>query len=192
MRTAILERKTKETAIKIELDLDGAGECKISTGIGFFDHMLEAFAFRAGIGLRLECVGDLEVDAHHTVEDVGICLGQAILDALGERRGIVRYANCALPMDEALVNCAADISGRGFLVYNAEISAENCGDFPTELAEEFFRALAHNAGITLHINLAYGKNAHHILEAIFKAAGLVLGTATRIISDKIPSTKGVL
>ncbi|MCL2224771.1 MAG: imidazoleglycerol-phosphate dehydratase HisB [Defluviitaleaceae bacterium] len=192
MRKSVFERRTKETYVNIDLNLDLADQSEIFTGIGFFDHMLEAMTFRAGFTMQIQCQGDLQVDAHHTIEDVGICIGQAIKTALDDKRGITRYASCAMPMDEALVNCAIDISGRGLLVFNAEIPTEMCGTFPTEMTEEFFRALAHNAGITLHINLAYGKNAHHIIEAIFKAVGLVLGTATRLNSDVTPSTKGVL
>lgn len=192
MRKSIFERETKETSIKVGLNLDLAEQNKISTGIGFFDHMLEAMAFRAGFSLQAECRGDLHVDAHHTVEDIGICVGQALKAALGDKRGITRYAVCSVPMDEALVNCALDISGRGFLVFNADIPAEMCGSFPTETAEEFFRALAQNAGLTLHINLAYGRNAHHILEAIFKAVGIALRNAVCVTSDTMPSTKGVI
>jgi imidazoleglycerol-phosphate dehydratase len=192
MRKAVLERRTKETFINIDLNLDLREQSEIFTGVGFFDHMLEAFALRAGFSLQLECQGDLQVDAHHTIEDVGICLGQALKIALDDKRGIARYANCALPMDEALVNCAVDVSGRGFLVFNAEIPAQNCGTFPPEMTEEFFRAFALNAGITMHINLAYGKNSHHIIEGIFKAAGLTIGAATRVNGTEISSTKGVL
>ncbi|MCL1877928.1 MAG: imidazoleglycerol-phosphate dehydratase HisB [Defluviitaleaceae bacterium] len=192
MRKSVFERRTNETFINIDLNLDVKGENKISSGIGFFDHMLELLAFRAGISLRLECRGDLHVDAHHTVEDVGICVGQAIKNALGDKAGIARYGTASLPMDEALANVALDICGRGHLVFNAEIPAENCGTFPTELTEEFFRALANNAGITLHINLAYGKNSHHIIEAIFKAVGIALREAIAINGIEISSTKGVL
>ncbi|MCL2357784.1 MAG: imidazoleglycerol-phosphate dehydratase HisB [Defluviitaleaceae bacterium] len=192
MREAIFERRTKETHINIDLNLDSGDESEIATGVGFFDHMLDLLAFRAGFALQLECDGDLYIDAHHTVEDTGICVGLALKTALGEKVGIARYGTASLPMDEALVNVALDISGRGYLVFNAEIPAENCGTFPTELAEEFFRAFAHNAGITLHINLVYGKNAHHILEAIFKAVGIALAQAVAITGTGIPSTKGVI
>jgi imidazoleglycerol-phosphate dehydratase len=193
MRKGVLERRTNETFINVDLNLDGgANELEVFTGIGFFDHMLELFAFRAGISLRLECQGDLQIDCHHTVEDVGICIGQAIKTALDDKAGITRYGASALPMDEVLVNCAMDICGRGLLIFNAEISAEKCGTFETELTEEFFRALAHNAGITLHINLAYGKNSHHIIEAIFKSVGCALKQAVEITGNIISSTKGML
>ena len=197
MRSATFERKTNETNIKIAIELDFSDSAKqneISTGIGFFDHMLNLLAFRAGFFLRLTCDGDLQVDAHHTVEDVGICIGEALKTAMGDKGGITRYGTASLPMDEALINVALDVSGRGLLVYNAEISAQMCGTFPTEMTEEFFRALAHNAGITLHINVPYGKNAHHIIEGMFKAVGNALGQAAKITNpDGLPpSTKGVL
>jgi len=166
---------------------------KIHTGIGFFDHMLELFAFRAGFALEVNCQGDLHVDGHHTVEDVGICLGQALAAALGDKVGITRYGTASIPMDESLAHCTLDISGRGFLVFNAALPAPIVGGFDTELVEEFFRALAHNAGITLHINLAYGSNTHHIIEAIFKAFGCALGQAVcKTGLDSVSSTKGVL
>jgi len=193
MREAVLERTTKETTINVDLSLDKIEDCYINTGIGFFDHMLNLFAFRAGITLDVTCNGDLHVDGHHTVEDVGIAIGQTIKKALGDKKGIVRYGSASLPMDEALVHCVLDISNRGFLVFNAELPAQKVGEFETELTEEFFRAVALEAGITLHINLAYGKNTHHIIEAIFKAFGVALGQAiTQTDSDDIPSTKGVL
>ncbi|MDR0272033.1 MAG: imidazoleglycerol-phosphate dehydratase HisB [Clostridiales bacterium] len=192
MRKSVLERRTNETFINLDLNLDLKDQSEIYTGIGFFDHMLELLAFRAGVSLQLECQGDLQIDNHHTVEDVGICLGQALKIALDDKAGIARYASVSLPMDEVLVNCALDICGRGHLVFNAEISAEKCGTFETEMTEEFFRAFAHNAGVTLHINLAYGKNAHHIIEAMFKALGCALGEAIKVDGIEIPSTKGVL
>ena len=193
MREAILERITKETAIKLRLNLDSAGESSIKTGIGFFDHMLTLFAFRAGITLEVTCEGDLEVDGHHTVEDVGITLGQAIAKALGDKRGIARYGDVTLPMDETLVNAALDISGRPYLVFHAKFPVPRLGDFETELVEEFFRALVLHAGLTLHINLVYGSNTHHIAEAIFKACGAAFGKAVALTGDtNIPSTKGVL
>jgi imidazoleglycerol-phosphate dehydratase len=192
MRKSVFERRTNETFINIDLNLDLSDQSEIFTGIGFFDHMLDAMTFRSGFTVQIECQGDLQIDAHHTVEDVGICIGQALKIALDEKRGITRFASSSTAMDEALVNCALDISGRGLLVYNADIPLQMCGNFPTELTEEFFRALAHNAGITLHINLAYGKNAHHIIEAMFKAVGTALGVATRITGESTPSTKGVL
>ncbi|MCL1842660.1 MAG: imidazoleglycerol-phosphate dehydratase HisB [Defluviitaleaceae bacterium] len=194
MRKSVFERRTKETFVNIDLNLDVANQSQIFTGIGFFDHMLEAMMFRAEFSLQVECQGDLQVDAHHTVEDVGICVGEAIKNALGDKSGIIRYGSSSMPMDEALVNCAVDISGRGLLVFNAEsLPMQTCGTFPAELAEEFFRAVAHNAGITLHINLAYGHNTHHILEAMFKAVGVALGQGVRASGlNHMPSTKGML
>ena len=192
MRTGVYQRKTNETKVSVNLNLDKHEASKISTGIGFFDHMLELFAFRAGLTLEVTCQGDLHVDGHHTVEDIGICLGRALEAALGDKAGITRYGNAWLPMDESLVHTALDISGRGFLVYNAELPAEKAGDFDTELVEEFLRAFAHNAGITLHINLSYGRNTHHIIEAMFKALGCALAQAVKITGQDISSTKGVL
>jgi len=187
-----LERKTNETAVKIQLNLDEKGAGEIQTGIGFLDHMLELFAFRAGIALNVSCRGDLVVDGHHTAEDVGITLGQAIAIALGDKSGINRYGHAAIPMDESLADCVLDISGRPFLVFHADFPCERVGAFGTELVEEFFRALAQHAGITLHIRLLYGKNAHHMIEAIFKAFGCAFAQAARLAGDGVPSTKGVL
>lgn len=194
MRKSVFERRTKETYVNIGLNLDLAEQNQISTGIGFFDHMLNLMAFMGKFSMQAECQGDLQVDGHHTVEDVGICIGQALKIALDDKSGITRYGSASIPMDETLVNAALDISGRGFLVYNAEIPAQMCGTFPTELAEEFFRAVAHNAGITLHINVPYGRSSHHIIEGMFKAVGGALGQAVRIDSPGglPPSTKGVL
>ena len=169
-----------------------AGGAGINTGIGFFDHMLNLFAFRAGIALSVECKGDLEVDGHHTVEDVGISLGQAIQKALEDKKGITRYGEASIPMDECLASCALDISGRPFLVFNATFPTERIGSFETELTEEFFRALAFNSGMTLHINLVYGKNAHHMIEAMFKAFGCAFKQAAQITGTGVQSTKGVL
>jgi imidazoleglycerol-phosphate dehydratase len=192
MRKAVYERKTKETAIKLEINLDSRSKGEISSGIGFFNHMLDLFAFWAGVEMHVECEGDLHIDGHHTVEDIGLCLGQAVKTALGDKAGITRYASVSMPMDEALVNVALDISGRGLLVFNANLPAEMCGTFATELTEEFFRAFAVNAGITLHINMVYGKNTHHIIEAMFKATGLALGQAIQVKGTEVSSTKGVL
>jgi len=192
MRKAVLERRTNETYINLDLNLDLKDQSEIYTGIGFFDHMLDSLVFRAGITLQLECQGDLQVDGHHTVEDIGICLGQAMRTALDDKAGIARYGTASIPMDEALASCSLDISGRGYLVFNAEIPAKECGSFATDLTEEFFRAFAINAGITLHINLQYGQNSHHIIEAIFKAVGLALGQAIKVDGIEISSTKGVL
>jgi len=179
--------------VKVSLCIDKSRPNKILTGIGFFDHMLELFAFRAGLALEVECLGDLHVDGHHTVEDVGICIGRALETALGDKAGIARYGAAWIPMDESLVHVILDISGRGFLIFNADLPSQTVGSFETELTEEFFRALAHNAGITLHINLSYGRNTHHIIEAMFKALGCALGQAIEKTGDNIvSSTKGVL
>ena len=192
MREAFLERKTNETSVKVGINLDKKGTSKIGTGIGFFDHMLELFAFRAGVTLNVECKGDLHVDLHHTVEDVGIVLGRAISGALGDKSGINRYGVATIPMDESLADCALDISGRPFLVFNAKFPSDLAGGFATELVEEFFRAVTRGGEITLHINLAYGKNTHHMIEAIFKAFGVALSQAIAMTGEGVPSTKGVL
>ena len=191
MRTAEITRKTKETDITVRLDLDG-GNADISTGIGFFDHMLTAFAVHGGMGLVVKAVGDLQVDGHHTVEDVGIVLGKAFKKALGDMKGIARYGTAFIPMDEALGFASIDISGRPFLVFNAEFSDDKIGDFDACLAEEFFRAFAFNAGVTLHLKCEYGKNGHHIAEAIFKAAAHAIKEAKTVSGNEILSTKGVL
>lgn len=191
MRKADITRKTKETVISASLNLDG-GEVKISTGIGFLDHMLTALGVHGGFGLTLAAKGDLEVDGHHTAEDVGIVLGKAFCEALGDKGGIVRYGNAYIPMDEALGFCAVDISGRPFLVFNAEFVNEKIGELDTCLIEEFMRAFAFNAGITLHLRCEYGKNDHHKAEALFKALAYALKTATRPNSGGVVSTKGVL
>lgn len=191
MRTAEIERNTKETQIKISLDLDG-GEVNISTGIGFFDHMLTAFGVHGGFGLNIQVNGDLEVDTHHTVEDTGIALGTAFKQALGDMGGINRYGSFYIPMDESLALCALDISNRPFLVFKANFNEEHCGDYETCCTEEFFRAFAVNAGITLHINLLYGSNSHHGIEAIFKAFAHAMKIAVSKSSGGVLSTKGVL
>ncbi|MDE5577843.1 MAG: imidazoleglycerol-phosphate dehydratase HisB [Oscillospiraceae bacterium] len=191
MRTAEINRKTKETDITVKLDLDG-GNVDISTGIGFFDHMLTAFAVHGGIGLTVKAVGDLQVDGHHTVEDVGIVLGKAFKEAIGDMKGIARYGTAFIPMDEALGFASIDISGRPFLVFNAEFSDDRIGEFDTCLAEEFFRAFAFNAGVTLHLKCEYGKNDHHIAEALFKAAAHAVKAAKAVSGSEILSTKGVL
>lgn len=191
MRTAELERKTKETDIKVKVSIEG-GESAIDTGIGFFDHMLTALAMHSGIGMAVSCRGDLKVDGHHTVEDVGIALGTALREALGDKKGIARYGSFFIPMDEALAFASLDISGRPFLVFDAALSQERCGDFDCCLALEFFRAFAFNAGMTLHIRLEYGSNAHHELEAIFKAVAHALRAACRMEYADTLSTKGVL
>ena len=191
MRQATITRKTKETDISALLNLDG-GEVKINTGIGFLDHMLTALGVHGGFGLTLAAKGDLEVDGHHTAEDVGIVLGKAFGEALGDKGGIVRYGSAFVPMDEALGFCAVDISGRPFLVFNAEFVNEKIGELDTCLIEEFMRAFAFNAGITLHLRCEYGKNDHHKAEALFKALAYALKAATRQNSGEIVSTKGVL
>lgn len=192
MRTAFIERNTKETQISVDLNLDG-GDVEISTGIGFFDHMLTAFAVHGGFGLKVRVTGDLEVDTHHTVEDTGIALGMAFKKALGDMSGIVRYGSFSVPMDEALANCVLDISNRPFLVFKASFEQELCGDYETCVTEEFFRAFAMNACITLHISVPYGANAHHEIEAVFKAVAHAMKIAVSKNQDgSVLSTKGVL
>lgn len=191
-RTAKIERKTKETDITALLTLDG-GEVKIDTGIGFLDHMLTALAVHGGFGLLLDAKGDLNVDGHHTAEDVGIVLGKAFDKALGDKSGIMRYGSAFIPMDESLGFCAVDISGRPYMVLNAEFTNERVGEFDTCLVEEFMRAFAFNAGITLHLRVEYGSNDHHKIEALFKALAYALKNAVRRNSDgSVVSTKGVL
>ena len=195
MRTATVARETKETAIKVSVDLDGTGAGARATGIGFFDHMLEQLARHSLIDMTIEARGDLHIDDHHTVEDTGIALGQALREALGDRAGIARYADALLPMDETLSRAAIDVSGRPFLVFRTEFPREKIGTFDTELVREFFQALALNAGITLHIETFYGANAHHIAESCFKAVARALKAAVAIDPRQggaIPSTKGTL
>lgn len=191
MRTAEIKRKTKETDISVALDLDG-GNVNIRTGIGFFDHMLTAFAVHGGFGLEVFVEGDLDVDTHHTVEDTGIALGAAFKKALGDMGGINRYGSFYIPMDESLALCALDISNRPFLVFNAEFKEERCGEYETCCTEEFFRAFAVNAGITLHLNVLYGSNSHHEIEAFFKAFAHAMKIAVAPSSGGVLSTKGVL
>lgn len=191
MRTATVERNTKETQIAATLCLDG-GEVAVSTGNGFFDHMLTAFAVHGGFGLQLTVQGDLEVDTHHTVEDTGIVLGQALRQTLGDFGGIARYGSFAVPMDESLARCDLDLSNRPFLVFRATFQQERCGDYETCVTEEFWRAFAVNAGITLHIDVPYGTNAHHQIEAVFKAVGHALHGAVQPTGGAVLSTKGVL
>lgn len=195
MRQSEIRRKTAETDIELRLSLDGTGISDIGTGCGFLDHMLTLFAKHGRFDLFLRCKGDTDVDFHHTTEDVGICLGDAMRTALGDMRGVTRYGHCILPMDEALILTAADLSGRGKLVYRMKIPTEKVGVFDTELAEEFFEAFARRAGITLHIRQLAGKNSHHIIEGAFKSAARTLRAAVRIDPDsagEIPSTKGLL
>ena len=191
MRTAQLTRTTKETDIRLALSLEG-GPVEIHTGIGFFDHMLTAFAFYGGLGLQIDAKGDLEVDGHHTVEDVGIVLGQAIRQALGDRKGIRRFASAFIPMDEALCFTALDFSNRPFLVFDAEMPQPIIGGYDSCLTEEFMRAFAVNSGLTLHMKCHYGKNAHHITEALFKSLGVAVKEAVQITGAGVTSTKGVL
>lgn len=195
MRTAEIKRKTAETDITLTLNLDGKGESKINSGNGFFDHMMTLFARHGKFDLELVCNGDTEVDFHHSAEDIGICLGMAFAKALGDKRGITRYGDIMLPMDEALVLAAVDISGRRTLVCDLELIRAKVGDFDTELVEEFLTAFVMNAGLTLHVKNLYGKNTHHIIEGAFKALGRVLCKAVSIdpnAKDTVPSTKGVL
>ena len=194
MRTATINRETKETNISLAINLDGAGKARLDTGVGFFDHMLDAFSRFALVDLEVACKGDLYVDEHHTIEDVGICLGKAIRQALGERAGIRRVGSAYMPMDEALAFAAIDISGRPYLAFTAEFATLRCGDMGTQMAEEFFRAVAVNAGLTVHLNTPAGRNDHHKLEALFKAFGLALRDAMAVDPrvSGVLSTKGAL
>lgn len=190
-RTAVVDRKTKETEINIALNLEG-GNVAVTTGIGFFDHMLTALGFYAGFGLEITAKGDLHVDAHHTVEDVGIVLGQALARALGDKAGITRFGTAFVPMDESLARVVLDISARPYLVYDAVMPQERIGDYDSCLTEEFLRALAIHGGLTLHVAGLYGGNAHHLTEAMFKALGLALKQAVAVSGQGVTSTKGVL
>ena len=195
MRKAEIKRKTKETDIAVAVDLDGTGKADIATGIGFLDHMLEQVARHGLIDMKIRAKGDLHIDQHHTAEDVGIALGQALKEALGDMRGITRYADVHLPMDEALTRSAVDVSGRPFLVWRVKFTRGKIGDFDTELVREFFQALAQNAAITLHVENLPGRNNHHIAESCFKAVARVLRAAFAIDprnSGSVPSTKGTL
>lgn len=195
MRTASKERNTKETKIKAKLNLDGSGKAKINTGCGFLDHMLTLFASHGKLDLEVNCQGDIEVDYHHTVEDVAIVIGALFKEALGDKKGIVRYGNMILPMDEALILTAIDFSGRSLLCYEANIRAKKVGDFDTELAEEFWMAFVRSASCTLHIRQLAGRNSHHIIEGMFKSAARSIRQAIAIDpeqKDNVPSTKGVL
>ena len=195
MRISTIERNTAETKIKLTLNIDGSGKSNINTGVGFFDHMLTLFARHGGFDLDVVCDGDIEVDAHHTVEDVGICLGKAFAEALGDRRGICRYGDIILPMDEALIIAACDLSGRDYLGYALDIPSYRVGDFDTELCEEFFKSFTREAKINLHLRQLAGTNSHHIIEGAFKAFARALSMATEIqekYKDDIPSTKGTI
>lgn len=191
MRTSEIRRETKETTVYVALDLEG-GDLSIDTGIGFFDHMLHALLFYAGFGGTVTCKGDLHVDGHHSVEDVGIVLGQALKAALGDKVGIRRFASAYVPMDESLEFCALDVSGRPYLVLDAAMPQPMIGDYDSCLTKEFMRAFAMNSGVTLHLKSEYGENAHHITEGLFKALGLALKDAVRVESDRVTSTKGAL
>lgn len=195
MRTADIQRKTAETDISLHLNLDGTGKSECATGCGFLDHMLTLFARHGRFDLTVRCQGDTWVDYHHTAEDIGICLGQAFRQALGDKKGILRYGNMILPMDESLILSAVDISGRGGCYYEVTVPTEKVGDFDTELVPEFWIAFARDAGLTLHIQKLAGTNSHHILEGCFKSVARSLGAAVKIdaaFADEIPSTKGLL
>ena len=194
MRSAEFARKTRETDIRLTVNLDGSGVTELSTGVGFFDHMLDAMCRFAQFDLTLSCTGDLYVDEHHTIEDVGICLGKAIREALGDRTGIRRVGSAWMPMDEALAFAAIDISGRPYLAFTAEFPTLRCGDMGTQMAEEFFRALTVNAGLTAHLSIPAGRNDHHKMEALFKAFGLAMRDAVRVDASiqGVLSTKGAL
>ena len=195
MRQASISRKTRETSIDVAVTLDGAGKADIATGVGFFDHMLDQLARHSLIDMTIRAKGDLHIDDHHTVEDVGIALGEALRQAIGDKRGIARYADCLLPMDETLTRVALDVSARPFLVFDVAFPTEKIGAFDTQLVREFFQALAVNAGLTLHIATLYGANSHHIAESCFKGVARALGAAVAIDprqAERIPSTKGAL
>ncbi len=195
MRKGAISRKTNETAIEAAVDLDGSGKADVTTGVGFFDHMLDQLARHSLIDIAIRAEGDRHVDDHHTVEDVGIALGQALREALGDKRGIARYGDCLMPMDETLTRVALDVSGRPFLVFKVEFPTEKIGAFDVELAREFFQALSIHAGLTLHIETLYGANSHHIAESCFKGVAKALGAALAIDvrqAARVPSTKGAL
>ncbi|APX11863.1 imidazoleglycerol-phosphate dehydratase HisB [Tateyamaria omphalii] len=195
MRKSTLTRTTAETDISVSLDLDGTGTYDNETGVGFFDHMLDQLARHALIDMTVRCTGDLHIDDHHTVEDVGIAIGQALSQAVGNKMGIQRYGSCLLPMDDALVRAALDLSGRPFLVWNVDLPTPKIGTFDTELVREFFQALSTHGGITLHVDMLHGINSHHIAEAAFKAVARALRVALEVdprVADAIPSTKGSL
>ena len=195
MRKGAVARKTKETSIEVEIDLDGSGRSDISTGVGFFDHMLDQLARHSLIDMTIRAEGDRHIDDHHTVEDVGISLGQALVKALGDKKGLGRYADCLLPMDETLTRTAIDVSGRPYLVFRTEFPTEKIGAFDTQLVREFFQAFAGNGGLTLHVETLYGTNSHHIAESCFKGVARALKSAVAIDprqAGNVPSTKGAL
>jgi len=192
MREGSVKRETRETKIELTLNVDGRGKNQINTGIGFFDHMLTAFSVHSGFDLTLSCEGDLVVDCHHSIEDIGIALGKAFAETVSDKTGIARYGNFTIPMDEALASCCVDISGRPYLVFHAEFGDYRLGDMDSVMVEEFFRAFAMNAMVTLHINLLYGKNDHHKAEAIFKSFAHALKMAVKIEGSEVLSSKGSL
>ena len=192
MRSYKIERNTLETQILVEIDLDGTGKAEIDTGVGFFDHMLTLMAFHGKFDMKVKCSGDTYVDDHHTIEDIGIALGECVKQALGDRRGIKRYSTVFIPMDEALAQTSIDVSNRPYLVFNAEFTDERVGNMATQMVKEFFRAFVNESRVTLHINLLYGENDHHKIEAIFKSFARALKDAIEIISDEVASSKGVL
>jgi len=194
-RTASIARKTNETQIELSVNLDGSGQARLETGVGFFDHMLDLFARHGGFDLEVKCVGDLHVDQHHTVEDVGIALGQAFKQALGDKKGIRRYGHFTLPMEETLITTALDLSGRYYLVFDPQFPSPKIGDFDSELVEDFWQAFAANLLCNFHVHLHYGRNSHHISEAIFKASARALRMAVEVdprMAGQVPSTKGTL
>ena len=191
-RTAKIQRKTKETDISLELNLDGLGKYEIDSGIGFLDHMLTHLSKHSKIDLTVKAKGDLKTDAHHTVEDIGICLGQALVEALGDKKGIARYGHSSVPMEETIANVSVDLSGRPSCVYNAEYRTYKIGDFDVQCLEEMLRSFSNTGKFNLHINVPYGTNSHHIAEAIFKGLGQALGAAVKIVGTDVPSTKGTL
>ena len=191
-RIAKILRKTNETDISIEINLDGQGRYEIDTGVGFLDHMLTHLSKHSGIDLKLNAKGDLDVDGHHTVEDVAICMGEALLKTLGDKKGITRYGNSSVPMEDALANIAVDLSGRPFCVYDVNYTSSKIGDFDVECIEEFLRSFANNGKFNLHITVPHGTNNHHIAEAIFKGLGQAMAAAISIVGTDIPSTKGLL
>jgi len=191
-RTAKIKQETKETKVELEINLDGVGKYKIDTGIGFLDHMLTHLSKHSKIDMSLNARGDLEVDAHHTAEDVGIFLGQALIEALGDKKGIIRFAHAAVPMEESLANVSIDLSGRSSCVYNVEYQTDKIGELDVECLEEMLRAFSNNGKFNLHISVPYGTNSHHKAEAVFKALGKALGDAVKITGGDVPSTKGTL
>jgi len=191
-RKSTIKRKTNETDITVELNLDGQGRYEIDTGVGFFDHMLTHLSKHSKIDMTVKAKGDLEIDAHHTIEDVGICIGEALVKALGDKKGITRYGDSAVPMEDAKAVVTVDLSGRPFLVYRADFPSEKIGEFDVECVEEFLRSFATVGKFNLHAEVPYGTNSHHIAEAIFKALGQAIGAAVKVTGTDIPSTKGVL